>query len=91
MNIISTRQINLLGQYDYIEEWTGDIPPGYAKTTIEPDEFYAAYGFVIPTIEDDVVVSIAPNENAKKEWASNRPEQIRADIDFIAAMQGVSL
>lgn len=91
MNIISTRPINLNGQYEYQEDWVGYIPPDFVETTVSPDEFYATYGFVTPTFENGKVVSITPNDAARMAWASTRPEQIRADIDFVAAMQGVSL
>lgn len=89
MNLISIRPIN--GRYEMLIDWVGKIPSGYVETTVEPEEFYETDRFIIPTIEDGKVVSIAPNEAARAEWKSTQPEQIRADIDFIAAMQGVSL
>lgn len=91
MNIMSLNPVSLNGQYEYQEDWVGYLPPGFAETTVAPDEFYATYGFVTPTIEDGVIVSITPNTEALQTWSSTRTEQIRADIDFIAAMQGVNL
>lgn len=90
MNIMS-KNPDLNGQHDLLEDWVGNMPPDFLETTVDPDDFYAAYGFVTPTIENGVVVAITPNDEARMAWAATRPEQIRADIDFIAAMQGVSL
>lgn len=91
MNIFSVDPVRNSGKYVLIENWHGMFPPGYIEATIDPEEFYAENGFVIPTIEDGKVTAITPNKKAKAAWQSTQPEQIRADIDFIAAMQGVSL
>lgn len=91
MNIMSTKPFSLNGQYEFQEDWIGDIPPDFLETTVGQEEFYTEEGFVIPTIEDDKIVAITPNAEARMAWRATQPEQIRADVDFIAAMQGVSL
>lgn len=91
MNIMSTRPVDQSGRYRLFENWAGRIPPDFLETTIDPEEFYDTDGFIIPTIENGKVVGFSANEEAKAVWQSTRPEQIRADIDFLAAMQGVIL
>lgn len=90
MNIMSTIP-DESGRYEFQENWIGIVPSNFIEATINPDDFYAAYGFVTPIIKNGVVVSITPNDKAQMSWLFTRPEQIRADIDFIAAIQGVSL
>lgn len=90
MNIMSTRP-DTNGQHELLEDWVGYLPPDFLETTVPPEDFYDTYGFLTPIIEDGKVVAITPNDEARMAWAATRPEQIRADIDFIAAMQGVSL
>lgn len=91
MNIMSTRPVDQSGRYRLFENWAGRIPLGFLETTIDPEAFYDTDGFIIPTIEDGKVVGFSANKEARVVWQSTRPEQIRADIDFLAAMQGVSL
>lgn len=63
-----------------------------------------AAGFVTITHDGETVTDCQWNEEAYQAWLSSRPElpepeptppteleQLRADVDFLAAMQGVSL
>lgn len=91
MNIMSINPVDFSGKHGFLENWIGEIPPGFIETTVTPDEFYGTNGFVIPTIDNGKIIAITENQNAKSVWRSTQPEQIRADIDFLSAMQGVEL
>lgn len=91
MHIFSVDPVGNSGRHVLRMNWHGKLPPGYVETTIDPEEFYAFDGFVIPAIENGKVTAIMPNIEAKSAWQSTQPKQIRADIDFIAALQGVNL
>lgn len=90
MNIMS-KNPDFMGQYRLIEDWAGYIPSGFIEADISVEDFQSYNGFVIPTIENGKVVAIIENKESQSAWKATQPNQIRADIDFIAAMQGVSL
>ena len=58
-------------------------------------------GFVELTIEGDAVTAVTPNTGAWEAWKASLPpesepeptteEQMRADIDYLAAMTGIAL
>ncbi|MCI8525600.1 MAG: hypothetical protein HFF17_06685 [Oscillospiraceae bacterium] len=83
------------------------VPPGMAlwPDDLPAEAFYEAQGFVRLTVEEveDVptVTACAPDTAAWEAWRASLPpeepappseaEQLRADVDYIAAMTGVSL
>lgn len=70
-----------------------------------PDEFHEAFyahnGFVTLTIENGTVTAMEPNLEAWEAWKVSLPpepeptpdpqEQLRADVDYLSVMTGVSL
>ena len=66
------------GGYSVIQTWDLPVPPsGYA---IVPDEldtavFYEHNGFVVLTIEDDVVTAMEPNTEAWEAWKATLPTE----------------
>lgn len=67
--------------------------PGYIEVpqTLEAD-LIASGGWCELTIENGVLASVTPTEKPAPDPAPpTELEQLRADIDFIAAMQGVIL
>lgn len=72
------------------------LPDGLLSDYIE------ARGFVIPSIENGSVVSLETNQEALDAYLADHPEtepeetvsemdQLRADIDYIAAMTSIEL
>ncbi len=83
------------------------IPEGMAlwPEDLATEAFYAAQGFAQLTVEDvegvPTVTACTPDTTAWEAWKASLPpeepappseaEQLRADVDYIAAMTGVSL
>lgn len=82
------------------------VPDGYAlwPDNLSAELFYEHNGFVTLTIQDGVVQSYVPNLDAWEKWKASLPveepdipteptetEQLRADVDYLAVMTGVTL
>lgn len=82
------------------------VPEGYAlwPDDLSTEVFYAHNGFVTLTIQDGAVRSYVPNLDTWEAWKASLPpeepdtppapteaEQLRADVDYIAVMTGVTL
>jgi len=83
------------------------VPAGMAlwPEDLSTEAFYEARGFVQLTVEEvegvPTVTACAPDAAALEAWQASLPpeepaapseaEQLRADVDYIAAMTGVSL
>ena len=68
-------------------------PEGYALIP-EGMELPDTFPYVNVTVEGNVVTSMTAGtvpEEKPKEYGPSAQEQLRADVDFIAAMTGVSL
>lgn len=99
------REPNENGSRPPLQSWAKSTPPdGYALC---PDEFAETFysttpaGFVTITVDGDTVTAMEVNREALETYQSMMPEpqeptptaeeQMRADIDYIAAMTGVDL
>ena len=68
MNIIQ-KQPNESGAYGQVHHsFSGLDPNAYYEITTDMTDYYAWNGFIIPTIENDVVVSFACNAVAHEAW-----------------------
>jgi len=92
--------LNPSGAYGPVQDWPHDTPPdGYTEITADTTEFFN--GFIVPIEENGVIVSFTENVSAHKSWtdaeaakpapAPSEGEQLRADVDYLAAMAGVEL
>ena len=98
MNIIQ-KQPNPSGAYPPVQSWSGDIPPeGYYEAVDGVTLSFGGVGTL--TISDNIVTAFTPNETAWNAWQSANPtptaqptadEKLRADIDFLAVMTGVTI
>ena len=99
MNIIQ-KQPNPSGAYPPIQSWSDAIPPDtHYEITCDYSEFFN--GFIIPTVENGVVISFICNTTEREKWKSSLPtpqppqptetEKLRADVDFLAVMTGVTI
>ncbi len=95
------------GAYPAIQEGNfRTVPEGYAlwPDDLSTEVFYEHNGFVTLAIQDGAVQSYVPNLDAWEAWKASLPpeepesppapteaEQLRADVDYIAAMTGVTL
>ena len=69
----------------WLEGWL-TVPEELAETA------WACRGYCTLTIEDGVLTGLTPTQPpAEPEQGPTPQEQLRADVDFLAAMQGVSL
>lgn len=69
----------------WVEGWV-EVP-----TKLE-DAVWASGGFCELEIEDGVLVGITPTERpSAPEMEPTEQERLRADVDYLAALQGVSL
>lgn len=97
---------NQSGAYPPIQSWEGTAPPeGYVEVPEGMDltGFQEHNGFVTLVIENGVVTSMTPNVEAWEAWKAAHPpvesepevptemEQLRADVDYISVMTGVTL
>lgn len=93
-----------IGAYPPIQSWDGSAPPaGYAEVpeSLDLTEFYQYNGFVTLTVENGVVTAVTPNAEEWEAWKAaqlatepepvSEVEQLRADVDFVAVMTGVTL
>ena len=80
----------------YVSQKSDDLrqlPEGYALIP-EGMELPDTFPYVNVTVEGNVVTSMTAGtvpEEKPKEYGPSAQEQLRADVDFIAAMTGVSL
>ena len=75
MKIIQN-QPNSSGAYPPVQPWSGETPPdGYYQITADISEFYN--GFIVPTVENDVVTSFVCNTDAWNVWKTVPIEQLR--------------
>lgn len=66
MNIIQ-KQPNPSGAYPPIQSWSGETPPDtHYEITVDIADFYN--GFIIPTIENDVVIDFSCNTELWSIW-----------------------
>lgn len=73
MNIIQ-KQPNQSGAYPPIQSWSGMLlPDTHCEITADTSEFYN--GFIIPTIENDVVTSFICNTEAWEAWKASLPPE----------------
>lgn len=95
------------GAYPAIQEGNfRSVPEGYAlwPDNLSTESFYEHNGFVTITIQDGIVQSYVPNLDAWADWKASLPpeepeaaaapteqEQLRADVDYLAIMTGVTL
>ena len=95
MNIIQLEP-NPSGSRPPIQTWSGPVPPqGYLEIPAGVDTS------AMQTHEDGVVTAITGDDAAHQVYLESLPpevpeppselERLRADVDFIAAMQGVEL
>lgn len=85
--------------FDSVPEGCLEFPPEKWKVFFPPDK--ECGGFVDLVVDGDRIIDVAWNEEAYQSWLASRPvpepkppaelEQLRVDVDFLAAMQGVSL
>ena len=103
MNIIQSEP-NPSGSRPPIQTWSGPVPPqGYLEIPagVDTSAMQTHAGFVTLTVEDGVVTAITGDDAAYQAYLESLPpevpeppselERLRADVDFIAAMQGVEL
>ena len=99
MNIISIEP-NPSGAYQSPQSWNEEnAPEGYIEITADTTEFFN--GFIIPTIENGKMTSYICNTEAWEAWKDSlspvKPpeptteEKLRADVDYLAMVTGVSL
>ena len=100
MNIIQ-KQPNESGAYPPIQSFSGDVPDTHYEIAADTTEFFN--GFIIPTIENNIVVSFVCNSELWEAWkaeeaskATQTPEptveeKLRADVDYIAMVTGVEI
>ena len=97
MNIIQ-KQPNESGAYPPIQSWSGEAPPDtHYEITCDYSGFFN--GFIIPTIENDVVVSFVCNSELWNAWKASLPipqppeptaeERLSATEAAITALMGV--
>lgn len=90
---------NPSGAYPPIQEWHGETPPdGYYQVSVGVQ--LSCGGFGTLTIIDNIVTAFTPNETEWNAWKAAHPEsapqptaeeKLRADVDFLAIMTGVTL
>lgn len=69
------RQSNPSSAYPPIQVWNDiSVPDGYYEITADTSEFYN--GFIIPTIENDVVTSFVCNTTAWEAWKATQPQPL---------------
>lgn len=103
MNIIQSEP-NPSGSRPPIQTWSGPVPPaGYIEVPagVDTSAMQTHAGFVDLTVEGGVVTDITGDDAAHQAYLESLPpevpeppselERLRADVDFIAAMQGVEL
>ena len=103
MNIIQLEP-NPSGSRPPIQTWSGPVPPaGYIEIPagVDTSAMQTHAGFVVHTVEGGVVTDITGDDAAHQAYLESLPpevpeppselERLRADVDFIAAMQGVEL
>lgn len=103
MNIIQSEP-NPRGSRPPIQTWSGPVPPaGYIEVPagVDTSAMQTHAGFVDLTVEGGVVTDITGDDAAYQAYLESLPpevpeppselERLRADVDFIAAMQGVEL
>ena len=99
MNIIQKQQ-NPSGARPPVQSWSETTPPDtHYEITCDYADFYN--GFIVPTVTDNVVTSFVCNTEAWELWKASLPipqppqptetEKLRADVDFIAVMTGVTI
>ena len=72
MNIIQ-KQPNPSGAYPPTQSWSEETPPDtHYEITSDATEFFN--GFIIPTIENDVVISFVCNTALWETWKSEQAE-----------------
>lgn len=89
-------------EFETVPEGCLEFPPEKWDVFFPPDK--ESGGFVDLVTEGDRITDVIWNEEAYQTWLSSRPEpvdppepppteleQLRADVDFLAAMQGVRL
>ena len=60
-------EANPSGAYPSVQSWDGDLPPcGYREIAADTTEYFN--GFIIPMIENDIVVSFVCNTTAREAW-----------------------
>jgi hypothetical protein len=84
------------GMYPVIQTWDRQtLPEGYAEVpdTLDTTVFYDYNGFVILTIEDDVVTKMVANPEARdidakktKEWQESQPKPVPSPQEDMDAM-----
>lgn len=94
---------NESGAYPPMQEWKGAPPDHYYSVhdSVDTSVFYEYNGFVSIESDGRTVTEMSPNTEAWEKWKASLPEpeepaptaeeQMRADIDYIAAMTGVDL
>lgn len=85
----------------YSAPQSNKFPDSVALTDEQLTEFLKYNGFVNLTIEGETVTAITPNLTAWEEWKDSLPpetepeptelEKLRADIDYLSIMTGVTL
>ena len=74
MNIIQ-KQPNPSGAYPPVQSWSGDVPPDtHYEITADVSEFYN--GFIVPTIENDIVTSFVRNSSLWEAWKAEEAAKI---------------
>lgn len=77
MNIISINP-NPSGAYPPIQSWSGEVPPEtHYEITADVTEYYN--GFIIPTVENNVVTSFICNTELWEAWKTVPIEKLRED------------
>lgn len=79
MNIIQ-KQPNPSGAYPPMQSWSGETTPDtHYIITADTTDFCTWSGFIVPTIENDVVTSYVCNTEAWEAWKTVPIETVRAD------------
>ena len=103
MNIIQSKA-NPSGSRPPVQSWGGTEPPeGYLQVPdgVDSSAMQECGGFVTLTVEDGVLTAITGDKEAYQAYLDSLPEpeepeptredRLRADLDFLAAMEGVEL
>ena len=83
------------GSYPAIQTWSNEkLPDGYAivPEDLNTDVFYEYNGFVVLTVENDVITAMTANAEAKEiadkkreEWLASQPPKMPTEQEIMAA------
>ena len=98
MNILRLEP-NPSGAYPPMQSWSGSVVPDGFYEVADGVELSCG-GFGTLTVVDNVVTAFTPDTEAWAAWQAANPEataqppetdKLRADVDYIAVMTGVTL